>query len=200
MNVYTFPKSRSLRVLWTLEELKLDYTTSPVALFSTEPAASSPHPLHKVPVLEDEGSLIFETAAICQYLGEKKGDGKLYPTDALQKAKVNEWLSFSLTDLESPVWYLLKHKFLLPEALRSPAVIETTFRDASKALDAIRFSAEQEWIAGEHFTLADIFFSHTLMWAQLCALPVNDKLTRYVARCQRREAFSKALERNNRTA
>lgn len=75
MNVYTFPKSRSLRVLWTLEELKLDYTTSPVALFSTEPAASSPHPLHKVPVLENEGSLIFETAAICQYLGEKKGMG-----------------------------------------------------------------------------------------------------------------------------
>lgn len=199
MNVYTFPKSRSLRVLWMLEELQLDYTTSPVELFSTQPLACSPHPLHKVPVLEDEGNLIFETVAICQYLGEKKGDGELYPTDPLRKAKVNEWLSFALTDLESPIWTLIKHKFLLPEALRSPAVIEAMFGDACKTLSAIAVP-EEGWIAGEHFTLADIFLSHTLMWAQLCGLPADDKLTRYVENCQRREAFSKALERNNRTA
>ena len=198
MKVYTFPKSRSLRVLWTLEELRLDYTTCPVDLLSSRPVVSSPHPLRKVPVLEDEGSLIFETAAICQYLAEKKGNDELYPHNPLRKAKVNEWLSFALTDLESPVWTLLKHKYLLPENLRSPAVTDTAFHDACKALTAI-IAPDGDWITGEHFTLADIFLAHTLMWAQLCGLPLNDALNAYVKKCQQRESYSKALECNNRT-
>ncbi|WP_380183786.1 glutathione S-transferase family protein [Kalamiella sp. sgz302252] len=198
MKVYTFPKSRSLRVLWTLEELKLDYETCPVDLFSPEPAVSSPHPLRKVPVLEDKGHLIFETAAICQYLCEKQEAGVFYPREPLARAKVNEWLSFSLTDLESPVWTLLKHKFLLPEALRSPAVVETAFADAAKALNAVRLGSP--WIAGEHFTLADIFLAHTLMWAQLCGLVLNEALSGYVASCQQRSPYAAALERNNKSA
>lgn len=200
MKVYTFPKSRSLRVLWTLEELKLDYETCPVDLFSPQPAVSSPHPLRKVPVLEDKGQLIFETAAICQYLCEKQDAGTFYPRQPLAKAKVNEWLSFCLTDLESPVWALLKHKFLLPETLRSPAVVETAFADSGKALAAVRLEPQQTWIAGEHFTLADIFLSHTLMWAQLGGLSLSETLKNYVARCQQRSAYATASERNNLSA
>lgn len=198
MKIYTFPKSRSLRVLWTLEELGLDYETCPVDLFSPQPARFSPHPLRKVPVLEDNGTLVFETLAICQYLCEKADDKQLYPADVQQRAKINEWLSFSLTDLESPVWYLLKHKFLLPEASRSAAVADVAFRDAELALAVLKTAPAR--IVDKHFTLADIFLSHTLMWAQLCGLPLDNELNDYVARCQGRKTYAAALERNSRPA
>ncbi|MBX7020530.1 glutathione S-transferase [Providencia rettgeri] len=53
MKIYTFPRSRSLRVLWTLEELGVDYETVRVDMFSDKPKVKSPHSRGKVPLMVD---------------------------------------------------------------------------------------------------------------------------------------------------
>lgn len=104
MQIYTYPKSRSLRVLWLLEELGVNYQTNRVELSYAESGIRSPDPTGRVPFLVDNEVKISETVAICVYICDKYANNQMYCNDPAQKAKINSWLSFTLTDLESPVW------------------------------------------------------------------------------------------------
>lgn len=112
MKIYTYPKSRSLRVLWVLEEIGVTYEAIKVDLFNRGSNVKSPHPLEKFLLIDEEVS-ISETLAICIYLCEKHQNFTLYPANLGEKASVNSWLSFSLTDLEAPVWGCSNTSFLL---------------------------------------------------------------------------------------
>lgn len=158
----------------------------------------SPHPDGKVPFLEDGHCAISETLAICIYLCEKNADNALYPTDPVEKAVVNSWLSFTLTDLESPVWNLLKQVLFTPDNQRSANLINYFKQDATQVISRIKFNSADAWIAGNHFTLADIFMAHTLLWAKAGGIELNDELDNYILRAINRPAFLTAQERNNR--
>jgi len=54
---------------------------------------STPHPFGKVPVLNDDGFIVFETAAICRYLDQRSGSPILSPTDLRQLAWMDQWIS-----------------------------------------------------------------------------------------------------------
>ena len=198
MKIYTYPKSRSLRVLWALEEIGVTYETIRVDLFNPASGMKSPHPFRKVPFLTDGEVSISETLAICIYLCEQHKNTDLYPVKPEEKASVNSWLSFSLTDLEAPVWSLLKQNVFTPENQRSPELINYLRNEAGKVISQIRFNPAHPWIAGNNFTLADIFLSHTLLWAKLCGLEINPETNRYIVRAMSRPAFVKAQEINNR--
>ncbi|MCL7708614.1 glutathione S-transferase family protein, partial [Enterobacter kobei] len=75
--------------------------------------------------------------------------------------------SFALTDLESPVWNLLKQMIFVPEAQRSAALTHYFKTEAAKAVAMVELADNAPWITGNDFTLADIFMSHTLFWAKL---------------------------------
>ncbi|WP_342606605.1 glutathione S-transferase family protein [Pantoea agglomerans] len=197
MKIYTYPKSRSLRVLWALEEIGATYDTSRVELFDPTSDVKSPHPFGKVPFLVDGKISISETLAICIYLCEKHQNGTLYPANPEEKASVNAWLSFSLTDLEAPVWSLLKQNVFIPENQRSTGLMNSLRDEATKVISQIRFNPSHTWIAGDNFTLADIFLSHSLLWAKLCGLEIGKETDSYIARAMSRAAFVKAQEMNN---
>ncbi|HCZ9102406.1 TPA: glutathione S-transferase family protein [Klebsiella michiganensis] len=197
MKIYTYPRSRSLRVIWALEEIGATYETIKVDLFSPTSEAKSPHPFGKVPFLTDGDISISETLAICIYLCEKHQNTTLYPETPKEKALVNSWLSFSLTDLEAPVWSLLKHITFTPEEQRSTDLTKYLRNEAGKVISQIRFNPTHTWIAGNNFTLADIFLSHSLFWAKLCGLEIDTETDSYIVRAMSRPAFVKAQEVNN---
>lgn len=197
MNIYTYPKSRSLRVIWALEELGATYNTIKVDFTNSVSSVKSPHPYGKVPFLEDGNCAISETLAICIYVCEQYADNALYPTNPEEKAAVNAWISFALTDLESPVWNLLKHVLFIPSDQRSAHLINYFKQDATEAISRIKLSSNNAWIAGNNFTLADIFLSHTLLWAKACGVEINNEIDSYILRAMNRPAFLKAQEINN---
>ncbi|WP_336999148.1 glutathione S-transferase family protein [Pantoea agglomerans] len=198
MKIYTYPKSRSLRVLWALEEMGVNYESIRVDLLNPADEVKSPHPLGKVPFLTDGEVSISETLAICFYLCEQHKNISIYPATAEEKSSVNSWLSFTLSDLEAPVWSLLKHVVFTPENQRSPDLMNYLSKEADKVISQIRFNPTQTWIASNNFTLADIFLSHTLLWAKLCGLEITEELDSYISRATSRPAFLKAQEINNR--
>jgi len=100
MKIYTYPKSRSLRVLWALEELEIPYETVKVDLLNR----TSPHSRGKIPFMIDGETGIEETLAICIYLCNKYHKETFYPFDLKKQSRVNSYISFALTDLESPIW------------------------------------------------------------------------------------------------
>ncbi|MFA9594442.1 glutathione S-transferase family protein [Citrobacter telavivensis] len=198
MNIYTYPKSRSLRVLWTLEEIGVTYESTKVDLLSPASGVKSPHPYRKVPYLTDGNVSLSETMAICIYICEQHPGTSLYPENSAEKAAVNSWISFALTDLESPVWNLLKQRVLTPENLRSTELMNYFGNEASKVLSQIQFNPDYAWIAGDNFTLADIFISHTLLWAKACGLEIDREVDSYILRAMSRPALLRAQDRNNR--
>lgn len=198
MKIYTYPKSRSLRVLWALEEMGVNYESIRVDLLNPTSEVRSPHPLGKVPFLTDGDVSISETLAICIYLCEQHKNISIYPATAEEKSSVNSWLSFTLSDLEAPVWSLLKHIVFTPENQRSPDLMNYLSKEADTVISQIRFKPNQTWIAINNFTLADIFLSHTLLWAKLCGLEITEEIDSYILRSTSRPAFLKAQEVNNR--
>lgn len=84
------------------------------------------NPAGKVPVLDDGGRLITESAAICMHLAEKYPQSRLMPLPGtLQRSECYKWTSYVLTELDAPLWTIAKHRFALPKERRVPAVIET---------------------------------------------------------------------------
>ncbi|EOW6646474.1 glutathione S-transferase family protein [Cronobacter muytjensii] len=172
MVIYTYPKSRSLRVLWTLEELGVNYESI-------------------------KADILCETLAICTYICEKYAGSTLYPTDPARRAAVNSWISFALTDLESPVWNLLKQLLFVPEAQRAAPLLEYFRAGATQAVAMATPAHHTPWIAGDDFTLADIFMTHTLLWAKLCGIALGEQHEDYLTRAFARPAFLSAQQRNN---
>ncbi|WP_340616170.1 glutathione S-transferase family protein [Xenorhabdus entomophaga] len=197
MKIYTFPKSRSLRVLWTLEELGVSYDTIKVDLLNDSPNVTSPHSRGKVPFMVDGDISIEETLAICLYLCEKYPEKSLYSTDLKEKSSINSWLSFALTDLESPIWNLLKQLIFIPEEKRSLELVNYFRKESEKVINQLKFDKSSEWIAGNNFTLADIFMSHTLLWAKLCGISISPAINDYINRTTNRASYLKAQEKNN---
>lgn len=81
------------------------------------------NPCGKIPVLEDDGLILTESAAIMLYLAERYGEGRLLPKPGTAASgHHHQWLSFVITELEQPLWTMGKHRFALPEEQRVAAI------------------------------------------------------------------------------
>lgn len=110
------------------------------------------NPFGQVPVLEDDGQFISDSNAILIYLAKKFGKTDWLPEDALQAARVQRWLSVAAGEL-----------FTGPASARLITVFgarldpEVTIARAHKILALIEDNLQgQEWMVGNHQTLADI--------------------------------------------
>ncbi len=169
MKLYEFPPTRSLRVLWTLRELGLDFESIRVNLLKGEHRSAeflALNPAGKVPVLVDGDMVLTESAAIVLYLAEKCPDKGLLPTERAAKAQVDRWLMFAVTELEQPLWRISRHTALYPKDKRIPADIPLAGEDfvrMAKVLDA--HLRGRTFLVGDSMTVADIVTAYTLDWA-----------------------------------
>lgn len=205
LKIYGMANSRSMRVVWALEEIGVAYDYVKVDLFKGEgrsPDYLAINPAGKVPVLVDGDFTLTESVAILNYLGEKFPASGLVPAfDRLQaRGEYHRWCSFVLSELEQPLWNIAKHRFVLPQDKRVPALLETAeweFGVAARVL-AGRLQGS-DYAAGGSFSAADILIAHTLSWAQSAriALPAP-VLVAYAERMLARPALARAHERESR--
>ncbi len=201
--------SRSTRVLWALEELKLPYeikTYKRDKNMRADPALKQIHPLGKSPVVVIDGMVLAESAAILEYLVDL-GDGALRPQTPGERQEVRYWLHFAEGTLIPTLLMSLIHSkaiekvpflikpmvkgvlgtidgvFTNPEILRNMAFVEQTL-------------AGRPWLAGENFTAADIQMSYALQ-AGVHQAPGNQhypNIASYIQRFEARPAYGKAVE------
>jgi glutathione S-transferase len=169
MKLYGFGPTRSLRALWGLRELGVDFEFVPVNLLTGEhrhPEFLALNPAGKVPVLVDGDLVIPESAAIVLYLAEKYPERGLLPADLKERAQVYRWVLFAMTELEQPLWRIAKHTFLLPEDKRLPqdvALARDDFTAMARVLD--RHMEGRQFIAGNRVTVADCVTAYLMDWA-----------------------------------
>jgi glutathione S-transferase len=201
LKIYVFPNTRSARAVWAAEEAGADYDLIRVNLTKGEgrsPAYLQINPGGKVPVLDDNGLTISESAAIVTYLGEKFPGSELIPAAGTEeRAHYHRWCSFAIGELEQPLWTLAKHQFAIPEKYRVPAIRETALWEFSVAVDVLALGlGTREFILGESFSGADILLAHTLRWARGSQVSIASvALDDYADRMLARPAFKRTLER-----
>jgi glutathione S-transferase len=201
MKLYGYRNGRTLRALWALEEVGAKFEYVEVDIMhgqGREPWFLKINPGGKVPVLDDDGTVITESAAICMHLAEKYPGSKLLPpTGTLERTACYKWISFILTELDAPLWTIAKHRFGLPKERRVPAVIDTATWEFGIAVKIL--AAElgiRPYLVGSSFTAADVLAGHTLLWAKSARLELgSDTLASYLDALTTRDAFARVREK-----
>ena len=148
------------------------------------------NPLGMVPVLRTEsGDLITENAAILQYVAARFPDARLSPADAVERAKLQQWLSFIGTELHKAVFLPL----LRPEASADVKAYAMGLVDARLAIVEKHLTGREFLL--DTFSVADAYMFTVLNWSM--ATPVTfdryPAIAAYIARLQTRPSVAKAL-------
>jgi glutathione S-transferase len=187
---------RPVRVAWTLEELGEPYE---LTVITREEGRSEEHrarhPLGRVPVLEDDDALVFESAAICLHLADLHPEaGLLPPPGTHDRALVYQWTIFAPAELEPP---LIEAAM---QAERDPERAAAARRRFDVATGAVSNALEgTEYLVGGRLTVADVLVGTALAFTARAGfadeLPVNVK--DYLARLAQRPAYQRAVERTS---
>lgn len=168
MKLYEFPPTRSIRARWTLQELGVDFEAIEVNLIAGDhnrPEFRKINPAGKVPALVDGDFVVTESVAIALYLAEKYPQKRLLPTDLRQRAEVDRWLLFTVTELEQPLWRIVRHTSLYPEALRLPADVDLAGREFKEMAAVLEGHMQgRQFVVGDGVTVADFVLAYTLDW------------------------------------
>lgn len=186
-------QTRALRVVWMLEELGQPYELDPRR--PHDPAVVALNPSGKVPVLVDDGTPIFDSVAICQYLADKHGQ-MTFPAGTIDRAHHDSFTQFAVDDVEGPLWTAAKHTFVLPEEYRVPDVKRACRFDFERAMAALgQRLGSKPYVTGEAFTVPDLILGNCLGWATSIKWRLPDgPVSQYFDRIRQRPAFLKALQ------
>jgi len=199
LKIYHSKQSRSMRVVWLCEEIGLPYELEHLAMFTPEmktPEYLAIHPLGKVPAIDDDGFVLWETAAIFEYLVARYGDEALLPArDTRQGALAVQWMTYGENPLTVIMGEIAAHGGPIPDAMRIPALVERG-REIAPALVRVveRALADRPYILGEAFSAADITLAFGLGIARHLGF-VGDDTPLSMAYCERlmeRPAFQRA--------
>ena len=190
------PLSRSVRVLWLLEELQLPYAIEALPMISATLPFTQPTGTGKVPTIADGSLVMFESIAIMEYLLERYGDGRLAPDrGAPERGPFLQWLHYSESTAFPPLGYIARHSFALPEAERIPAsAAENRMLAAHVLALPERVLTDSKYLLGAEFTAADIAFGYTVAVARAMGLLENlPHLAAYMERLTARPGFQRAM-------
>lgn len=184
---------RDLRVRWALEEAGIPYATR---LLGQDDKETSEYrklqPWGQVPVIEDDGLVLFESAAIVQYIAEKSE--ALSPRDPAGRAKMAQWLFAAMNSVEPHISNLgnIDLFYANEEWAKARRPSQEAFTRMKLASLAKRLDG-REWLE-DRFTAADLLMVSVLRNLRHTDIVSADPvLGPYVARGEARPAFQRAL-------
>ena len=192
--------SRAQRVLWLLEELKLDYKLNKIKFHPSELKSEEHkkrHPLGRVPVLEDNDITLFESGAIIDYLIEKYDESglkpsienKLFPTYL-------QWYHYCEGMVMPPMNSIVVHTLILPVDRRDPEVLRQAKNLLTKSIIPINeLLSENTFLIGQNISGVDFMLGHSLYMANKLNC-VNEDMTNiheYLKLINNLDSFQKAI-------
>jgi glutathione S-transferase len=198
LKIYGIAASRASRPLWVAHELALAYEHVPVNYQNggtRTPEFLALNPNGHIPVVEDDGVVVWESMACALYLAEhyKGPDGlNLAAQNKAESAEILRWTFWAVTECEKDALTILMHTLVMPADRRKPELAA----EAARRIAAPMRVMEQHlagadgrpYLAGGRFTVADICVASVLAWLRpapelLAACPASAQwLTRCLAR------------------
>ena len=148
------------KVVWCCDELGLPYERVDAGgAFGVNdtPEYLAKNPNGLVPVIEDDGFVLYESNAIVRYLCGKDPAARLWPADARARADVDRWMEWQSTGYTPAMTQVFWQLIRTPPEKRDAAAIEASRAKSEKhagILDA--HLRGREFVAGKAFSAADI--------------------------------------------
>ena len=195
LTLYHAAESRSMRVLWLLNEMGLDYDLVTVmfgkALRDPEYLAISP--AGRVPALVVDGQVMFETGAILEYLTETHGSPLYRVPGDPERAEWLKWIHFSETIGQHLASLTQQHIVIYEDKDRSPVTMKIERRRLEITLGVLDAHLEGRDYLLSDFSAADIAHGYGLYVARrFTHLSAMSNLDAYYARLSERPAFRAA--------
>lgn len=200
IKLYGIPRSRAARCLWLLEELGVPYENVPVSFIGDvqKPDYLAINPNGRIPALDDDGVVLFESLAINLHLARKYDAGKgLWPADADDQSRAIQWSIWAMTELEPSALQVMLHRAVLPEESRDDAVASEAEQTLAKPLAVLEgVLKDREYLLGDAFRVADLNVASVLSMAAAIGgmkLDATPRVAAWFARCTARPALARAL-------
>ena len=190
------PLSRSMRVLWLLNELELPFSLRVLDITSKDMRAAeyaAIHPVGRAPALQIDGSVIHESGAIIEYLCETRGQHLWRAPGAEGRLGWLDWLHFAETIGQHIANLTQSHLMLRDPSMRSPTVMKLETARLGRTLRLVEQTVEgQDWLMAAGFSGVDCAVGWSV-WTARRFVPLPVALQGYVDRCADRAAFQASL-------
>jgi len=194
--------ARSLRPLWALEEMGLDYQllVLPFPPRVHQREYLDINPLGTVPYLVDGDTRMTESTGICHYLVEKyhKTEFSIQPEHPDYGNYLN-WLYHSDATLTFPQTIYLRYAIMEPEERRQPTVAND-YRKwyLARLLWLNKHLDGRQFLCGDRFTIADIAISYALYLGEKIGISQDypSPVKQYLEQMKTRSAFIRALNKS----
>ena len=186
-------------MIWTCEELGLDYEVVPVDLsieYRATPEWRAMNPVGKVPVMLDGDFKLYESGAMVQYLLDRYGEGRLQPRPGTEAHGLYlQWSWFAESTFARPLGEIVNHRRVFSEAEQNEAAIEEMKDRAWLCVEALDAElGDRDYLLDEGFSAADIMTGYSLMlndWLVQRELPKH--VGEYWQRLQSRPGWQSAI-------
>lgn len=174
-----------VRILLSL--LKVPYEKSMVDLANKEqkkPEYLALNPRGEVPVIEDNGHVIWDSAACLAYVARKHGGEKWLPTEPGAMAEVMQWLALAATEIQIGLQYtrrgLKQGRWSVGNLEQGQAIGRIALGILEKRLK------NNDWLALDHPTIADVACFPYVESAPEANLPLDGYpgIVAWIARCK----------------
>lgn len=208
ITLHHLDRSRSLRILWLLEELNVPYE---IKHYKRLPSMRAPpelrkvHPLGKSPVITDGGKTIAESGAIIEYLLEKYGKGRLQPTTPEERERFRFFMHFAegtvMPQLVMKLIFSLLPKPPMPFFLRPAAKLIEMGVNAKLLKPGLKDTfdflenelRDRDFFAGQEFSAADVQMSFPVEMAESrVGFENRPRLKAFLEKIHARPAYQKA--------
>jgi glutathione S-transferase len=200
LKIYGVARSRAFRTLWMAKELGLDYEHVKVDFATGEtrtPEHLALNPNGHVPVIDDDGFILWESMAINLYLAKKYGAGGIYPSRLEDEARAWQWSFWGMTELERPVLTALFNRAILPESQRDAAAADIAEKTLAQPFGVLQgVLGDSAYLLGEQFTVADLNVASILAWARPAQVDFSGvpKVAEWLRVCAERPAARTARQ------
>jgi glutathione S-transferase len=185
---------RDLRVRWALEEAGLPYEQKLLADGEKDSADYREwQPFGQVPAYEEDGLRLFESGAIVLHIAERSET--LLPRDPAGKSRATEWLIAALNSVEPQIQNLAAIDLFYAQEewakLRRPGAEEMVRNRLAAVKTAL---GNDHWLTDNRFSAGDLMMATVLRILRHTELVEQAGLGDYLARCEERPAFQRALD------
>ncbi len=198
--LYHARNTRSLRVLWTLEEIgaSVEVKSLPFPPRLLQPDYLSVNATGTIPTLVDGERTVAESLAICEYLADKHRSPLVVAASEAERSPFLQWLWYGESTLMAPLSVTARVR-RMPKAAGTESGIEAVLADARSSLIGRLVALEErlggrDFVAAGRLTLADISIGYPLHLMDVFGLDalLTPRVSAYRERLRARPAFVRA--------
>ena len=182
------------KVLWLCTELDQPFELK--VLESGDPILLALNPNAQVPVIQEGEVVLWESNTICRYLAGRAGRCDLLPADPEPRARVEQWMDWQATDLNSAWRYVFMARVRQHPDYKDEWSIARSEREWNSKMDILdrQLRKTGAFVAGAQFSLADIVIALSVNRWRLTPQdkrPVFPAVAAYSERLADREGFQR---------